>query len=55
MGTWSPLARQYRPRPLYRRAVHLPDTAYKGFGTSYLKTLQSYIDTHFTTAERSPR
>jgi CRISPR system Cascade subunit CasD len=35
--------------------VHLPDTAYAGFGTSHLETLQSYIATHFATAERSPR
>ncbi|MGW5214329.1 type I-E CRISPR-associated protein Cas5/CasD [Streptomyces sp. NBC_01635] len=53
--SFTPLARQYRPRPLYRRAVHLPDAAYKGFGTGYLETLQSYIDTHFATAERSTR
>ncbi|EMF26827.1 hypothetical protein H114_22113 [Streptomyces gancidicus BKS 13-15] len=53
--SFAPLARQYRPRPLYRRAVHLPDAAYKGFGTDYLKTLQNYIDTHFTTTERNTR
>ncbi len=53
--SFAPLARQYRPRPLYRRAVHLPDAAYKGFGTGYLKTLQNYIDAHFTTTERSTR
>ncbi|MEU7213922.1 type I-E CRISPR-associated protein Cas5/CasD [Streptomyces sp. NPDC044989] len=51
--SFAPLARQYRPRPLYRRAVHLPDAAYEGFSTHHLKTLQNYIDTHFGTAERS--
>ncbi|MEU0228212.1 type I-E CRISPR-associated protein Cas5/CasD [Streptomyces sp. NPDC006284] len=53
--SFAPLTRQYRPRPLYRRAVHLPNATYGGLGTGYLKTLQSYIDTHFATAERSTR
>ncbi|CAM5301497.1 type I-E CRISPR-associated protein Cas5/CasD [Streptomyces fumanus] len=53
--SFAPLARQYRPRPLYRRAVHLPDAAYGGFGTGYLKKLQSYIDAQFATPQRSTR
>lgn len=53
--SFAPLARQYRPRPLYRRAVHLPDAAYEGFGTAYLEKLQTYIDTHFVEPERSAR
>ncbi|MGW0916772.1 type I-E CRISPR-associated protein Cas5/CasD [Streptomyces sp. NPDC002784] len=53
--SFAPLERQYRPRPLYRRAVHLPDAAYEGFGTGYLEKLQSYIDTHFVEPERSGR
>ncbi|MFC8100793.1 type I-E CRISPR-associated protein Cas5/CasD [Streptomyces sp. NPDC057363] len=52
---FASLARQYRPRPLDRRAVQLPDTAYEGFGAGHLETLQSYIDTHFATADRSTR
>ncbi|MFJ2210739.1 type I-E CRISPR-associated protein Cas5/CasD [Streptomyces sp. NPDC101062] len=53
--SFAPLERQYRPRPLYRRAVHLPDASYEGFGTGYLEKLQSYIDTHFVKPERSTR
>ncbi|MGW8884284.1 type I-E CRISPR-associated protein Cas5/CasD [Streptomyces sp. NPDC055749] len=53
--SFAPLERQYRPRPLYRRAVHLPDATYEGFGTCYLEKLQNYIDTHFTNPERSTR
>jgi len=51
--SFAPLERQYRPRPLYRRAVHLPDAAYEGFGTGYLEKLYSYISTHFERPERS--
>lgn len=51
--SFAPLERQYRPRPLYRRAVHLPDAAYEGFGTGYLEKLHSYINDHFERPERS--
>ncbi|MFF2173238.1 type I-E CRISPR-associated protein Cas5/CasD [[Kitasatospora] papulosa] len=54
-GSFAPLERQYLPRPLYRRAVHLPDATYAGFGTGYLEKLQTYIDTHFVKPERSTR
>lgn len=53
--SFAPLERQYRPRLLYRRAVHLPDAMYEGFGTGYLEKLQSYIDTHFVKPDRSTR
>ncbi|MFD6532765.1 type I-E CRISPR-associated protein Cas5/CasD [Streptomyces sp. NPDC060184] len=53
--SFAPLERQHRPRPLYRRAVTLPDATYRGFGTGYLQNLQSYIDTHFTEPERNTR
>ncbi|MFF1716915.1 type I-E CRISPR-associated protein Cas5/CasD [Streptomyces sp. NPDC058268] len=53
--SFAPLERHYRPRPLYRRAVHLPEAAYEGFGTGYLEKLQSYIDTHFANSERKTR
>ncbi|MCM2387150.1 type I-E CRISPR-associated protein Cas5/CasD [Streptomyces albipurpureus] len=53
--SFAPLERRYRPRPLYRRAVHLPDATHAGFGTGYLEKLQTYIDTHFVKAERSTR
>ncbi|MFH9606592.1 type I-E CRISPR-associated protein Cas5/CasD [Streptomyces sp. NPDC017448] len=53
--SFTPLERRYRPRPLYRRAVHLPDAPYEGFGTGYLEKLRTYIDTHFAKPERSSR
>ncbi|MFD6434341.1 type I-E CRISPR-associated protein Cas5/CasD [Streptomyces venezuelae] len=53
--SFAPLERQYRPRPLYRRAVHLPHATYEGFGTGYLEKLQRYIDTHLAEPDRSPR
>ncbi|MEU3601571.1 type I-E CRISPR-associated protein Cas5/CasD [Streptomyces sp. NPDC006798] len=53
--SFAPLERQHHPRPLYRRAVHLPDAPYEGFGTGYLVKLQTYIDAHFLTSERNAR
>ncbi|WP_405902128.1 type I-E CRISPR-associated protein Cas5/CasD [Streptomyces sp. NBC_00656] len=53
--SFAPLERQYRPRPLYRRSVHLPDATYDGFGAGYLEKLQRYIGTHFAKPERSNR
>ncbi|TXS52766.1 type I-E CRISPR-associated protein Cas5/CasD [Streptomyces sp. t39] len=53
--SFEPLERRYRPRPLYRRAVTLPDAPHAGFGTSYLENLQKYIEIHFATSERSAR
>ncbi|MDJ1130572.1 type I-E CRISPR-associated protein Cas5/CasD [Streptomyces iconiensis] len=53
--SFAPLERQYQPRPLYRRAVHLPDATYEGFGTGYLEKLQTYIDTYFIEPRRSTR
>ncbi|MFE6155586.1 type I-E CRISPR-associated protein Cas5/CasD [Streptomyces sp. NPDC057889] len=53
--SFAPLERQYRPRPLYRRAVHLPDATYAGFGTGYLEKLQTYIDTQLAKPEGSIR
>ncbi|NED84223.1 type I-E CRISPR-associated protein Cas5/CasD [Streptomyces sp. SID11233] len=53
--SFAPLERQHQPRPLYRRAVHLPNATYEGFGTGYLERLHSYIDTHFAQPERSAR
>ncbi|MFE0099864.1 type I-E CRISPR-associated protein Cas5/CasD [Streptomyces sp. NPDC059009] len=53
--SFAPLERQYRPRPLYRRALHLPHATYEGFGTGYLEKLQSYIETHIAEPERSTR
>ncbi|MGW1293695.1 type I-E CRISPR-associated protein Cas5/CasD [Streptomyces sp. NPDC002533] len=53
--SFAPLERQYRPRPLYRRAVHLPEATYGGFGTGYLEKLQTYLHTHFVKPERSAR
>ncbi|MFE9558408.1 type I-E CRISPR-associated protein Cas5/CasD [Streptomyces sp. NPDC006692] len=51
--SFAPLERLYRPRPLYRRAVYLPDARYEGFGTGYLEKLQSYIDAHISHPERN--
>ncbi|MFF8565826.1 type I-E CRISPR-associated protein Cas5/CasD [Streptomyces albidoflavus] len=51
--SFAPLGRQYRPRPLYRRAVRLPDATYAGFGTRYLERLHHYIDKHVVEPERS--
>ncbi len=51
--SFAPSARHYRPRPLYRRAALLTDAEYGGFATDYLKKLQLYTDTHFTTPTRS--
>ncbi|MEU9094759.1 type I-E CRISPR-associated protein Cas5/CasD [Streptomyces sp. NPDC087901] len=53
--SFAPLERQYRPRPLYRRSVHLPDATYEGFGAGYLEKLQRYIGTHFAKPERNTR
>ncbi|MFJ8311634.1 MULTISPECIES: type I-E CRISPR-associated protein Cas5/CasD [unclassified Streptomyces] len=51
--SFAPLERLYRPRPLYRRAVYLPDARYEGFGTGYLENLQSYIDAHISHPEKN--
>ncbi|MCF3169839.1 type I-E CRISPR-associated protein Cas5/CasD [Streptomyces californicus] len=51
--SFAPLERQYRTRPLYRRAVRLPEAAYGGFGTGYLEKLRAYIDTCCVAPERS--
>jgi CRISPR system Cascade subunit CasD len=51
--SFIPEERRHRPRPLYRRAVLLPDACYEGFGVGYLKKLQGYLDTHITTPEGS--
>ncbi|MFJ8666262.1 type I-E CRISPR-associated protein Cas5/CasD [Streptomyces sp. NPDC093600] len=51
--SFAPSARQYRPRPLYRRSALLPDAEYAGFATDYLRKLQLYTDTHFTAPKRS--
>jgi CRISPR system Cascade subunit CasD len=53
--SFAPLERHYRPRPLYRCAVHLPDAMYAGFGTGYLEKLQRYIDTHCAKPEGNTR
>ncbi|MFE9457044.1 type I-E CRISPR-associated protein Cas5/CasD [Streptomyces californicus] len=53
--SFASLERQYRTRPLYRRAVRLPEAGYEGFGAGYLEKLHAYIDTHFATLERSAR
>ncbi|WP_413754911.1 type I-E CRISPR-associated protein Cas5/CasD [Streptomyces sp. MMBL 11-3] len=53
--SFAPLERQHRPRPLYRRAVHLPDTPYEGFGIGYLEKLKNYIDVNFAKPERNAR
>jgi CRISPR system Cascade subunit CasD len=39
----SPRRRAYRARPLYRRTVHLPDTACGGLGADYLTSLHDYL------------
>ncbi|MFJ6015337.1 type I-E CRISPR-associated protein Cas5/CasD [Streptomyces sp. NPDC092952] len=53
--SFAPLERRYRPRPLYRRAVQLPDAAYEGFGVGYLEKLRTYIDTCAVKPERNAR
>jgi CRISPR system Cascade subunit CasD len=44
--SFAPRDRTYRSRPLYRRSVMLPDTAYAGLGADALTRLADYLEHH---------